>query len=61
MVDQKKESPPKGEFIDLDKSDFKKKTSFFQITLKCLILQLAIITFARNKVQTIYSKLTVSI
>ena len=38
MVDQKKESPPKGEFIDLDKSDFKKKTSFFQITFKYLII-----------------------
>ena len=38
MVDQKKNAPQKGEFIDLDKSDFKKKTSFFQITLKYLII-----------------------
>ena len=45
MVDQKKESPPKGEFIDLDKSDFKKKTSFFQITLKYLIIFLIFFSF----------------
>ena len=38
MVDQKKEAPQKGEFIDLDKSDFKKKTGFFQIFLKYLII-----------------------
>ena len=45
MVDQKKESPPKGEFIDLDKGDFKKKTSFFQITLKYLIIFLIFFSF----------------
>ena len=38
MVDQKKEAPQKGEFIDLDGSDFKKKTSFFQTFLKYLII-----------------------
>ena len=38
MVDQKKEAPQKGEFIDLDKSDFKKKTGFFQTFLKYLII-----------------------
>ena len=38
MVDQKKDAPQKGEFIDLDKSDFKKKTSFFQITFKYLTI-----------------------
>ena len=40
MVDQKKEAPQKGEFIDLDKSDFKKKTGFFRIFLKYLIILL---------------------
>ena len=34
MVDQKKEAPQKGEFIDLDRKDFKKKTGFFRTFLK---------------------------
>ena len=34
MVDQKKEAPQKGEFIDLDRRDFKKKTGFFRTFLK---------------------------
>ena len=38
MVDKKKENPKKGEFIDLDKSDFKKKTGFTKIFFKYLII-----------------------
>tara|TARA_B100000963_G_scaffold290116_1_gene259875 strand:+ start:755 stop:1765 length:1011 start_codon:yes stop_codon:yes gene_type:complete len=38
MVEQKKDNPQKGEFIDLDKSDFKKKTGFFKIFLKYLVI-----------------------
>ena len=34
MVNQKKEASQKGEFIDLDKGDFKNKTGFFRIFLK---------------------------
>ena len=40
MVNQKKEAPQKGEFIDLDSSDFKKKTGFFQTFLKYLIISI---------------------
>ncbi len=38
MVDKKKENPVKGEFIDLDKSDFKKKTGLTKIFFKYLII-----------------------
>ncbi len=38
MANQKKENLQKGEFIDLDKSDFKKKTGFIQIFLKYLLV-----------------------
>ena len=38
MVDKKKENPAKGEFIDLDKSDFKKKTGLTKIFFKYLII-----------------------
>ena len=38
MVDKKKENPKKGEFIDLDKSDFKKKTGLTKIFFKYLII-----------------------
>ena len=38
MVDKKKENPKKGEFIDLDKSDFKKKTGITKIFFKYLII-----------------------
>ncbi len=38
MVDKKKENPRKGEFIDLDKSDFKKKTGITKIFFKYLII-----------------------
>ena len=35
---KKKENPKKGEFIDLDKSDFKKKTGLTKIFFKYLII-----------------------
>ena len=35
---KKKKNPQKGEFIDLDKSDFKKKTVFTKIFFKYLII-----------------------
>ena len=38
MVNQKKESPQKGEFIDLDRKDFKKKSGFFLTFFKYLII-----------------------
>ena len=38
LVDKKKENPVKGEFIDLDKSDFKKKTGLTKIFFKYLII-----------------------
>ena len=38
MVNQKKESPQKGEFIDLDRKDFKKKSGFFLTSFKYLII-----------------------
>ncbi|MAI28616.1 MAG: hypothetical protein CMP38_00240, partial [Rickettsiales bacterium] len=38
MINKKKETPQKGEFIDLDKGDFKKKTGFFQFFFKYLII-----------------------
>ena len=38
MVDKKKDTPQKGEFIDLDKSDFKKKTGLTKIFFKYLII-----------------------
>ena len=38
MVEKKKEKPVKGEFIDLDKSDFKKKTGLTKILFKYLII-----------------------
>ncbi len=38
LVDKKKDTPQKGEFIDLDKSDFKKKTGFTKIFFKYLII-----------------------
>jgi len=40
MVDQKKENLRKGEFIDLDKSDFKKKSGFLKIFLKYSIISI---------------------
>ena len=45
MVDQKKDAPQKGEFIDLDKSNFKKETGIFQIFLKYLIIFLIFFSF----------------
>ena len=38
MVDKKKENLQKGEFIDLDDSDFKKKTGFLKILLKYVVI-----------------------
>ena len=38
MVDKKKENPKKGEFIDLDESDFKKKTGITKIFFKYLLI-----------------------
>ena len=38
MVEKTKENPQKGEFIDLDKDDFKKKTGFLKIFFKYLLL-----------------------
>ena len=38
LVDKKKDTPQKGEFIDLDKSDFKKKTGLTKIFFKYLII-----------------------
>ena len=38
MVDKKKDTPQKGEFIDLDKSDFKKKTGLTKIFFKYFII-----------------------
>jgi len=38
LVNQKKESPQKGEFIDLDRKDFKKKSGFFLTFFKYLII-----------------------
>ena len=38
MVDKKKDTPQKGEFIDLDKSDFKKKTGLTKIFFKYLLI-----------------------
>ena len=35
---EKKEAPKKGEFIDLENTDFKKKKSFFKIFIKYLLL-----------------------
>ena len=38
LVDKKKDTPQKGEFIDLDKSDFKKKTGLTKIFFKYFII-----------------------
>ncbi|MDC2965788.1 hypothetical protein OAY92_01160 [Alphaproteobacteria bacterium] len=38
LADKKKDTPQKGEFIDLDKSDFKKKTGLTKIFFKYLII-----------------------
>ena len=38
MADKNKENPKKGEFIDLDKSDFKKRTGLTKILFKYLII-----------------------
>ena len=38
LVDKKKDTPQKGEFIDLDKSDFKKKTGLTKIFFKYLLI-----------------------
>ena len=38
LVDKKKENPKKGEFIDLDESDFKKKTGITKIFFKYLLI-----------------------
>ena len=35
---EKKETPKKGEFIDLENTDFKKKKSFFKIFITYLLL-----------------------
>ena len=60
MVNQKKDAPQKGEFIDLEKSDFKKKTGFFQITFKYLIIFLIFFSigfFAYNPLkENLYDK-----
>ena len=45
MVDQKKDAPQKGEFIELDKGNFKKKTGILQIFLKYLIIFLIFFSF----------------
>ncbi len=60
MVEKTKENPQKGEFIDLDKGDFKKKTGFLKIFFKYLLLftiffSLGLITYKPLK-EKLYNK-----